>query len=71
MLPLKKQKGIDIMKNRIKTILQRRDDLNDNYKLVLTQEQIDLLNWLLSENLIDPDYYDIQVLEDTDSWIEV
>ena len=59
------------MKNRKKVILQRRDDLNDNYRLALTQEQINLLNWLLSENLVDPDYYDIQVLEDEDTWVEV
>lgn len=59
------------MKNRTKTILHRRDCTEDDYKLALTQEQINLLNWLLSENLVDPDYYDIQVLEDEDTWVEV
>lgn len=56
---------------RIKVILQRRDDLNDNYRLALTQEQIDLLRWLLNEDLIDSDYYNLQVLEDIDEWVEV
>ena len=59
------------MKNRTKTILHRRDCREDDYRLALTQEQINLLNWLLSENLVDPDYYDIQVLEDEDTWVEV
>lgn len=56
---------------RIKVILQRRDDLNDNYRLALIQEQIDLLRWLLNEDLIDSDYYNLQVLEDIDEWVEV
>ena len=68
---LKKQKGIDTMKNRIKTILHRRDCKEDDYKLALTQEQIDLLIWLLNEDLIDSNDYDVQILEDTDRWVEV
>ena len=71
MLPLKKQKGIDTMENRIKTILHRRDCTEDDYKLALTQEQIDLLIWLIDERLISSDDYDVQVLEDTDHWVEV
>ena len=59
------------MKNRIKTILHRRDCREDDYKLALTQEQIDLLNWLIDECLIDPDDYDVQVLENSDYWVEV
>ena len=59
------------MKNRKKVVLHRRDGLKDDYKLALTQEQIDLLDWLLGENLVSTDDYDMQVLEDTDNWVEV
>ena len=59
------------MKNRKKVVLHRRDGWKDDYKLALTQEQIDLLDWLLGENLVSTDDYDMQVLEDTDNWVEV
>ena len=59
------------MANRKKVILHRRDGWKDDYKLALTQEQIDLLNWLLSENLVNNDDWDIQVLEDADRWEEI
>lgn len=59
------------MKNRKKVILLKRDGWGDNHKLVLTQEQIDLLNWLLNENLVNTDDWDMQVLEDADKWVEV
>lgn len=59
------------MKNRKKVILHKRDGWRDDYKFALTQEQIDLLNWLLNEDLISNDDWDIQVLEDADEWVEV
>ena len=59
------------MKNRKKVILHKRDGWRDDFKLSLTQEQIDLLNWLLNEDLISNDDWDIQVLEDADHWGEV
>lgn len=59
------------MKNRKKVILHKRDGWGDDHKLALTQEQIDLLNWLLNEDLISNDDWDIQVLEDADEWLEV
>lgn len=59
------------MANRKKVILHRRDGWKDDYKLALTREQIDLLNWLLSENLVNNDDWDIQVLEDADRWEEI
>jgi hypothetical protein len=39
--------------------------------LALTQEQINLLNWLLNEDLVSTDDWDMQVLEDTDHWVAV
>ena len=59
------------MKNRKKVILHKRDGGRDDYKLALTQEQIDLLGWLLDEDLVSSDDYDMQVLEDADTWVEV
>ena len=59
------------MKNRKKVILHKRDGWGDDHKLALTQEQIDLLNWLLNEDLISNDDWDMQVLEDADTWVEV
>jgi len=59
------------MKNRKKVILHKRDGWGNDHKLALTQEQIDLLNWLLNEDLISNDDWDIQVLEDADEWLEV
>ena len=59
------------MKNRKKVILHKRDGWGNDHKLALTQEQIGLLNWLLNEDLISNDDWDIQVLEDADEWLEV
>lgn len=59
------------MKNRKKVILHKRDGWGSDHKLALTQEQIDLLNWLLNEDLINNDDWDMQVLEDADEWLEV
>ena len=59
------------MKNRKKVILHKRDGWGNDHKLALTQEQIDLLNWLLNEDLISNDDWDIQVREDADEWLEV
>ena len=59
------------MANRKKVILHKRDGWRDDYKLSLTVEQIDLLNWLLDEDLVSSDDWDMQILEDADHWIEV
>lgn len=57
------------MKNRKKVIL-RGDGWGYDYKLALTQEQINLLSWLLNEDLVSSEY-DMQVLEEADEWVEV
>ena len=59
------------MKNRKKVILHKRDGWRDDFKLSLTDDQIKLLNWLVNEDLISNDDWDIQVLEDTEEWVEV
>jgi hypothetical protein len=59
------------MKNRKKVILHKRDGWGDDHKLALTDDQIKLLNWLLNEDLISNDDWDIQVLEEADEWLEV
>lgn len=59
------------MKNRKKVILHRRDGWNDDRKLALTDDQINLLNWMVDHDLINNDNWDIQVLDDADNWVEV
>jgi hypothetical protein len=59
------------MKNRKKVILRKRDGWRDGYKMALTDDQINLLNWLADEDIISYDEWDIQVLEDADEWVEV
>jgi hypothetical protein len=59
------------MKNRKKVILHRRDGWGDDRKLALTDDQINLLNWMADRDLIDNDTWDIQVLEDAENWEEV
>ena len=59
------------MKNRKKVILHRRDGWGDDHKLALTDDQINLLNWMADHDLIDNDTWDIQVLEETENWEEV
>lgn len=59
------------MKNRKKVILHRRDSWDGDYKLALTDEQINLLNWMVNQDLIDNDAWDVQILENADTWVEV
>ena len=59
------------MVNRKKVILHKRDGWRDDYKLALTQEQINLLSWLLNEELVSSDDWDLQVLDDADQWVTV
>ena len=59
------------MKNRKKVILHRRDGWGDDRKLALTDDQINLLNWMADHDLISNDEWDIQVLDDAEEWVEV
>ena len=59
------------MSNRKKVILYARNGWFDDRKLALTEEQIDLLRWLMDKDFINGDDWDIQVLEDADIWEEV
>jgi len=59
------------MKHRKKVILHRRDGWGDDRKLALTDEQINLLNWIADHDLIDNDTWDIQVLDEAENWEEV
>lgn len=59
------------MKNRKKVILHGRDGWGIDHKLSLTDDQIKLLNWLATKNLISNDDWDIQVLTETEVWEEV
>lgn len=58
------------MKNRKKVILHS-DSWGDDIKLALTDDQIRLLDWLVGDNIISSNEWDIQVLEDADHWVEV
>ena len=59
------------MKNRKKVILHRRDGWGDDRKLALTDDQINLLDWMVDHDFIDNDTWDVQVLDDADHWVEV
>ena len=59
------------MKNRKKVILHRRDGWGDDRKLALTDDQINLLNWMADHDLIDNDTWDIQLLDEAENWEEV
>ena len=59
------------MNNRKKVILHSRDNWRNDHRLALTQEQIKLLEWLLNEDLISIDNWDMQVLEEMGGWVEV
>lgn len=59
------------MKNRNKVILYRRDSWGGYHQLALTDEQINLLNWLVNQDLIDNDIWNVQILENADIWVEV
>ena len=59
------------MKNRKKIILHRRDGWGDDRKLALTDDQINLLNWMVDHDLIDNDTWDVQVLDEAENWEEV
>lgn len=59
------------MKNRKKVILHRRDGWCDDHRLALTDDQINLLNWLADEDLINNDEWGIQVLDEVYVWEEV
>ena len=59
------------MKNRKKVILYRRDGWGDDRKLALTDDQINLLDWMVDHDFVDNDTWDVQVLDDADHWVEV
>lgn len=59
------------MKNRKRVILHRRDCCGNDHKLTLTDDQINLLNWMADHDLIYNDDWDIQVLDETEKWEEV
>ena len=59
------------MKNRKKVILHRRDGWNDDHKMILTDDQIRLLNYLYDNDFINVDEWDIQELDEAEEWVEV
>ena len=59
------------MKTRKKVILHRQDGWGDDRKLALTDDQINLLNWMADHDLINNDTWDIQVIDEAESWEEV
>ena len=59
------------MENRKKVILHNQDGIVEDLKLALTQEQINLLQWLTDEDLLSEKDWAVQVLEDADNWIKV
>lgn len=59
------------MENRKKVILHQRDDWENDCKLALTNDQIKLLNWLLNDDIIDSNEWDIQILDDAEEWVEI
>lgn len=59
------------MKERTRVILHRRDGWNKDFQMVLTDDQIRLLNYLYNEDVINGDDWDIQELDKAELWVEV
>ena len=59
------------MENRSKVILHKRDGWNNDIKLALTEDHIKLLYWLMNDDIIPNDDWDIQVLSEAEVWIAV
>lgn len=59
------------MENHTKVILSYIRYGNEDSKLLLTDGQIRLLNWLFEHDVIDGDDWSMQVLENADVWEEV
>lgn len=59
------------MKNRKKVILHKRVGWCEDRKLALTDDQIKLLYWLMNDDILNNQEWDIQVLDDAEEWVEV
>lgn len=59
------------METRTKVILSYTRYDNEDNKLLLTDDQIRLLNWLFGNDVIDGDDWSMRVLESADVWEEV
>ena len=59
------------MKERTKVILHSKDGWNKDFKMILTDDQIRLLNYLYDNYLIHGDEWDIQELGEAEKWVEV
>ena len=59
------------MEKRVKVILHRRDGWGDDRKLALTPDQVKLMEWMFDRDMVDVDTWDLQVLEDAETWEEI
>ena len=59
------------MKNRKKVIIHQHEGWCNDRKLSLTDDQIKLLYWLLNDDILDNQEWDIHVLDDAEEWVEV
>ena len=58
--------------NRKKVILSYFDSYEDApYNLNLTKDQINLLYWLLEEDILNPKAWKVTVISDDAKWVEV
>lgn len=59
------------IQNRKQVILHNRNGWHEDKNLALTDDQIRLLKWLASQELFNEDDWDIQILGDAISWVEI
>lgn len=59
------------METRTKVILSYTRYDNEDHKMLLTDSQIRLLNWLFENDAICGDDWSMRVLENADVWEEV
>ena len=59
------------MGKRVKVILHRRDGWGHDHQLLLTPDQVKLMEWMFDNEMIDLDTWDLQVLEEAEVWQEI
>ena len=59
------------MEKRVKVILHRRDGWGEDRKLALTPDQVKLMEWMFDREMVDVDTWDLQVLEEAETWEEI
>ena len=59
------------MEKRMKVILHRRDGWGEDRKLLLTPDQVKLMEWMFDKEMVDIDSWDLQVIKESEEWQEI